>query len=73
MSITVEAAAEQDFEEFGKQNVSSMNADAVKELLLKSGMFAFFRQRPYDVIADPTVAPRAIFVSAFDTNPQTQL
>ena len=69
MSITVEAAAEQDFEEFGKQNVSSMNADAVKEFLLKSGMFAFFRQRPYDVIADPTVAPRAIFVSAFDTNP----
>ena len=69
MSITVEAAAEQDFEEFGKQNVSAMKADAVKELLLKAGMFAFIRQRPYDVVADPTVAPRAIFVSAFDTNP----
>ena len=69
MSITVEAAAEQDYEEFGKQNVSAMSAEAVKELLLNSGMFAFFRQRPYDVIADPTVAPRAIFVSAFDTNP----
>lgn len=69
MSITVEAAAEQDYEEFGKQNVSAMSAESVKELLLNSGMFAFFRQRPYDVIADPTVAPRAIFVSAFDTNP----
>ena len=46
-----------------------MSAEAVKELLLNAGMFAFFRQRPYDVIADPTVAPRAIFVSAFDTNP----
>ena len=69
MSITVEAAAEQDYEEFGKQNVSAMSAEAVKELLLNAGMFAFFRQRPYDVIADPTVAPRAIFVSAFDTNP----
>ena len=69
MSITVEAAAEQDYEEFGKQNVSAMSAEAVKELLLNVGMFAFFRQRPYDVIADPTVAPRAIFVSAFDTNP----
>ena len=68
-SITVEAAAEQDYEEFDKQNVSAMSAEAVKELLLNSGMFAFFRQRPYDVIADPTVAPRAIFVSAFDTNP----
>ena len=27
------------------------------------------KQRPYDVIADPTVAPRAIFISAFDSNP----
>ena len=69
MNITVEAAAEQDFEEFGKQNVASMNAESVKELLLKAGMFAFIRQRPYDVIADPTVAPRAIFISAFDSNP----
>lgn len=69
MSITVEAAAEQDYEEFGKQNLSSMNADSVKELLMKAGMFAFIRQRPYDVIADPIVAPRAIFVSAFDSNP----
>ena len=69
MSITVEAAAEQDFEEFGKHSVASMDAESVKELLLKAGMFAFIRQRPYDVIADPTVAPRAIFISAFDSNP----
>ncbi len=69
LSITVEAAPEQDFEEFGKQNVSTMNGEAVKEALLGSGMFAFIKQRPYDVVADPSVAPRAIFVSAFDTNP----
>ena len=69
MNIVVEAAAEQDFEEFGKKNVASMNGEAVKEALLNAGMFAFIRQRPYDVIADPTVAPRAIFVSAFDSNP----
>ena len=36
---------------------------------LEAGMFAFMKQRPYDVIADPTVAPRAIFISAFDSNP----
>lgn len=69
MNIVVEAAAEQDYEEFGKQDVAQMNADRVKELLLQSGMFAFIKQRPYDVIADPAVAPRAIFVSAFDSNP----
>ena len=69
MSITVEAAPEQDFEEFGKKAVSKLNGEAVKEALLNAGMFAFIRQRPYDVIADPTVAPKAIFVSAFDSNP----
>lgn len=69
MSITVEAAAGQDYEEFGKKDVAKMDAAAVKELLLASGMFAFIKQRPYDVIADPTIAPKAIFVSSFDSNP----
>lgn len=41
----------------------------MKAALLEAGMFAFMKQRPYDVIADPTVAPRAIFISAFDSNP----
>ena len=62
MSITVEAAAEQDYEEFGKKDVSKMSGEQVKEALLNGGMFAFIKQRPYDVVADPTVAPRAIFV-----------
>lgn len=69
LSITVEAAQEQDYEEFGKEDVSKMDAVSVKAALLKSGMFAFIKQRPYDIVANPTVAPRAIFVSAFDTNP----
>lgn len=69
LSITVEAAQKQDYEEFGKEDVSKMDAVSVKAALLKSGMLAFIKQRPYDIVADPTVAPRAIFVSAFDTNP----
>ena len=69
MNITVQAAEEQDYEDFGKHSVDTMKVDDVKELLLNSGMFAFIRQRPYDIIADPTVAPRAIFISAFDSNP----
>ena len=46
-----------------------MDADAVKTAFVEAGMFAFIKQRPYDIIADPTVAPKGIFVSAFDTNP----
>ncbi len=69
LNIVVEAAAEQDFEEFGKKDPAKMDGQQVKELLLNAGLFAFIRQRPYDVIADPTIQPKAIFVSAFDSNP----
>ena len=69
LNIVVEAATEQDYEEFGKKNVATMDAEAVKNALLEAGLFAFIRQRPYDIIADPTVTPKGIFVSAFDTNP----
>jgi Na+-transporting NADH:ubiquinone oxidoreductase subunit A len=69
LNIVVEASAEQTYEEFGKQQVSQLSGEQVKELLMRSGMFAFIKQRPYDVVADPTVKPRAIFVSAFDSSP----
>ena len=65
LNIVVEAATEQDYEEFGKMDPSKMCGQQVKEALLQAGMFAFIRQRPYDVIAYPTVTPNAIFLSAF--------
>ncbi len=68
LKIVVEAATEQDYEEFGKPD-SRLSAQEAISLLTKAGMFAYIKQRPYDVIADPTVAPRAIFVSAFDSAP----
>ena len=69
LNIVVEAAAEQDYEEFGTMNPAQMTGEEVKQALLNAGLFAFVRQRPYDVIADPTVQPKAIFVSAFDSSP----
>ena len=40
--------------------------------MLESGLFAFLRQRPYDVVANPEDAPKAIFVSAFNSMPLSQ-
>lgn len=47
----------------------SASAEEIKALLLKSGCWPFIKQRPYDVIADPEVAPKAIFISAYVTSP----
>lgn len=69
MNIMVKPDANQTTRDFGKQKVSAMNGSSVLELLLESGLFAFFRQRPYDVVPSPGVTPRSIHVSAFDTAP----
>jgi len=42
---------------------------AVKEALLKSGLWPFIIQRPYGIIANPAMTPKAVFVSAFSTAP----
>ncbi|MBC6995722.1 Na(+)-translocating NADH-quinone reductase subunit A [Neolewinella lacunae] len=39
------------------------------EFLLESGAWPGIRQRPYNVVADPDLVPRDIFVSTFDTAP----
>lgn len=69
LAIHVAAAEEQDVEQFGVKDVSGLSGEQVKESLLNAGLFAFIKQRPYDVVAEPDSTPKAIFVSAFDSKP----
>ncbi len=62
MSIDIQADATIAYEQFD-------TTGDVKALLLKSGLWALLRQRPYDCIALPNKTPRAIFISSFDTAP----
>ncbi len=55
--------------DFGAADPAKTERQAIREKLLKSGLWAFIRQRPYAVIAHPEDEPKAIFVSAFDTSP----
>ena len=45
------------------------NADEIKALMLRCGLWTMLRQRPFGVVANPDDQPKAIFVSAFDTAP----
>ncbi len=69
LSISVVPDAQQDYEQFGKKNVSSLDAAGIKSALLESGLFGLIRQRPYDIVARPDVSPKAIFISTFDSAP----
>ncbi|MBR5432556.1 MAG: Na(+)-translocating NADH-quinone reductase subunit A [Bacteroidales bacterium] len=55
--------------EFPKRDPSSLNDAQVREALLESGLWPFLVQRPYGTIADPSVTPKAIFISMFSTAP----
>lgn len=72
LRIEVEADCEQTYKEFPLKDVSAMDAAQIKALLLESGLFAFIRQRPFDIVANPQDTPKAIFVSLFSKMPLAQ-
>jgi Na+-transporting NADH:ubiquinone oxidoreductase subunit A len=45
------------------------SADEVKAAWLNAGVWSYIKQRPYNVVANPEVSPRDIFVTAFDSAP----
>ncbi len=53
----------------GSAAVKFDTAGDVRTLLMESGLWAMMRQRPYDVVPDPSSDPRDIFVTAFDSAP----
>ena len=69
LSVVVESDGKFESVEYKAKDVLSSSADEIKADLAKAGLFAFMRQRPYDVIATPSDSPRAIFVSTFDSKP----
>ena len=47
----------------------ALDRETVRNILLKSGAWPFIRQRPYGVLADPDIVPKAIYVSTYASAP----
>jgi Na+-transporting NADH:ubiquinone oxidoreductase subunit A len=69
LAVKIQADKEQVFQDFGKFDVQSANAETTKAHLLATGCWPFVKQRPYDVIANPNKTPKAIFISAYASAP----
>jgi len=69
LEVRVLADSQQQFEDFGAGDASTMNRETIVQKLLASGVWAVLRQRPFDVVANPGQPPKHIFISCFDTNP----
>ena len=69
LAIHIAANETQEHQDFGAKDAANMSAEEVKNHLLASGCWPFVKQRPYDIIANPDQAPKAIFVSAYASAP----
>lgn len=69
LSVEIKPDAEQQYEEVEVANLLSLNREQVTEKLLLAGCWPFIKQRPYGIIANPAVSPKAIFISCFDSSP----
>lgn len=69
LCVKVEADKEQSYVDYGKRDVSKLDAKGVIDALLEAGLFGYIDQLPYAVSTNPTVMPKAIFVSALRDKP----
>jgi len=69
LCVKVEADAEQQYVDFGKKDVSSLDGKAVVDALLEAGLFGYINQLPYAISTNPSVMPKSIFVSALRDKP----
>ena len=69
LEVRIKADAKQEYVDYGVKKPSAMTAEQIKEALLAAGLWPAITQRPYGIIANPEVKPKAIFVSAFNTAP----
>ena len=66
LRVVIEADSKDDYVEFSPKDNS--REDVIKTLL-DSGLFAYIKQRPYDIVANPADTPKAIYIPALDTSP----
>ena len=69
LCVKVDADAQQESVDFGKKDVTALSGEQVINALLEAGIFGYINQLPYAVSTNPSVQPKAIFVSALRDKP----
>ncbi len=68
LEVVVEKDGEE-MQDFGVSDPENMDRAAIISKLTGSGLWPAVRQRPYNIVANPSDMPKAIFISGFDTAP----
>jgi Na+-transporting NADH:ubiquinone oxidoreductase subunit A len=69
LEVRILADKDIQYKDFKGSFQSGLSKDTVTNVLLESGAWHYIKQRPFNVIADPALTPKAIFISGFDSSP----
>ena len=69
LCIKVDSDSQQEYVDYGKKDVAKLSGEQVVSALLEAGLFGYINQLPYAVSTNPSVMPKAVFVSALRDKP----
>ena len=69
LEFVIEPDGKNQSETFKKDKPENLTREEIKENILKSGCWAFIRQRPFNIIPKPEIVPRDIFITSFNSAP----
>lgn len=67
--IDLEGNEELTFKAYSESQIPTITAEEIRIQLIDSGLWTSLRERPMSKVANPSIQPKAIFVTAVDTNP----
>lgn len=67
--VIILADKEIEYRNYDLPNLEACSTEELITFLLGSGAWPFIRQRPFNIVADASIAPKSIFVTTFDTAP----
>jgi len=69
LEIIIKSNSEIIYESHSQKNPKDLSREQIIDYMLEKGVWPFIRQKPYDIIANPTDLPKSIFISAFKSGP----
>ena len=69
LKVVVSADKEISYKKLSSASAKDLSREQIIDKMCANGVWPFIRQKPYDVIANPTDMPKSIFISAFNSSP----
>ena len=69
LDIVIDVARQEDYFEFPPLSAEQATREQIIERLKAGGLFANIRSRPFNLLANPDLQPRSIFVKAIESAP----